>query len=132
MGKYRPLRDFLCKQQLNEIRMTFDQIERVIGEKLPPKAQHYRAWWSNSPTNNVMTQAWLDAGFRSEQVDMQGRKVVFRKVAPQNISMSAASSGSSKHHPMIGCMRGTVTVAPDVDLAEPADPAWGDVAYGGD
>ena len=61
MGKYEPLTEFLKQQTGSEVRMSFAQIERVIGSKLPPVARH-RAWWSNSPSNNVMTQAWLDAG----------------------------------------------------------------------
>ena len=63
MGKYEPLTEFLQKQPGGVVRMSFAQIERVVGFKLPPVAQRHRAWWSNSPTNNVMTRAWLDAGF---------------------------------------------------------------------
>jgi hypothetical protein len=37
---------------------------------------------------------------------------------------------SSEQHPLIGWMRGTVIVEPGVDLTEPADPRWGQVAYG--
>ena len=61
--------------------MTFREIEKITGAKLPPKAQHHRAWWSNNPDNNVMTKVWLAAGFESAQVDMEGRKLVFRRVA---------------------------------------------------
>jgi hypothetical protein len=126
MGKYEPLSEFLRKQKVPEVRMTFTQIERVIGHKLPPKAQHHRAWWSNNASNNVMTKAWLDAGFRSEQVDMEGRKLVFRRVGPS----TEGNIAGPKRHPLIGCMKGTVYIPPDVDLTEPADPAWGEVAYG--
>jgi hypothetical protein len=114
--------------------MTFEQIERVIGEKLPPKAQHHRAWWSNSPSNNVMTKAWLEAGFRSEQVDMEGRKLVFRRAKQGQPTDSGPAHDQtppvSGRHPLIGWMKGTVTIAPGVDLTEPADPEWGEVAYG--
>src|SRR5437764_14979453 len=89
MGKYRPLTEFLQNQPSGEVRMSFAQIERVVGFKLPPVAQRHRAWWSNSPTNNVMTRAWLDAGFRSEQVDMAARKLVFRKGAASSASDAA-------------------------------------------
>lgn len=33
-------------------------------------------------------------------------------------------------HPLIGWLRGTVTVAEGVDLTEPADPEWGEAAHG--
>ena len=131
MGKYEPLTQFLLKQGMNEVHMTFAQIERVIDAKLPPKAQHHRAWWSNSPSNNVMTKAWLDAGFRSEQVDMEGRKLVFRRSAPKVPNpQSSSGAANSKRHPLIGWMKGTVRIAPGVDLTEPADPEWGERAWG--
>jgi hypothetical protein len=138
MGKYEPLREFLRKQAVNEVPMTFAQIERVIDAKLPPKAQHHRAWWSNHPSNNVMTQAWLDAGFRSEQVDMEGRKLIFRRIGSLATSFESSSTEGtssksiSSRHPLIGWMKGTVRIAPGVDLTEPADPEWGERAWGGE
>jgi hypothetical protein len=136
MGKYEPLKEFLLTQAMNEVQMTFAQIERVIDAKLPPKAQYHRAWWSNSPSNNVMTKAWLDAGFRSEQVDMEGRKLIFRRIGSLAPSFGApsmegtSSKSTSTRHPLIGWMKGTVRIAPGVDLTEPADPEWGKRAWG--
>src|SRR6201991_4816061 len=88
MGKYEPLGQFLRNQRTAEVSMTFREIEKVTGVKLPPKAQHHRAWWSNNPDNNVMTRVWLDAGFESAQVDMAGRKLVFRRVADARHALS--------------------------------------------
>jgi hypothetical protein len=136
MGKYLPLTEFLRKQVENEVVMTFAQIERVIDAKLPPKAQKHRAWWSNSPSNSVMTKAWLDAGFRSERVDMQGRRLVFRRVKSPQTSVSkmgpshTAEHGVRKRHPLIGALKGWIRIAPGTDLTEPADPEWGERAWG--
>lgn len=33
----------------------------------------------------------------------------------------------SRLHPAFGCMKGTITVAPGVDLTEPAFPEWADL-----
>lgn len=131
MGKYEPLGEFLRKQRAGRVPMTFAEIERIVGTKLP-KSQRYPAWWSNNPWNNVMTQVWLDAGFETEQVDVENRKLVFRKVgAPAPVVSKAPLKGDHElKHPLIGWMKGTVTIAPGVDLTEPADPKWGEVAYG--
>jgi hypothetical protein len=136
MGKYEPLTEFLRKQPVNEVQMTFSQIERVIDAKLPPKAQKHRAWWSNSPSNSVMTKAWLEAGFRSEQVDMAGRKLVFRRVTPRTeipkTQPSSPSGGGTggKRHPLIGALKGWIRIMPGTDLTQPADPEWGERAWG--
>lgn len=131
MGKYEPLTEFLKQQAGSEVRMSFAQIERVIGSKLPPVAQRHRAWWSNSPTDNVMTKAWIEAGFRSEQVDMENGRLVFRR-DEQTGRPRAAVGAKPGQHPLFGCMKGTVLIPEGVDLTAPADPEWGKLAYGSD
>ena len=144
-SKYDPLGKYLSQQPISEVRLTFSDIERIVGTKLPPKAQRHPAWWSNSPSNNVMTQVWLDAGFRSEQVDIVGRKLVFRRVrgTPQHGPAPQVPPGgmgeathSFKHdtdtlpprrHPMFGAMKGLIVLEPGYDLTQPALPEWADL-----
>src|SRR5438067_13323221 len=129
--KYEPLTKFLRRQSGVIVRMSFDEIERVIGAKLPPSAMHHRAWWSNNAQNNVMTKAWKDAGFESEDVDMKRRRVAFRRVRPEasreGLSATAVTTG---RHPLIGWMKGTLTIGEGVDLTQPAAPEWGELAHG--
>jgi hypothetical protein len=128
MGKYTRLGEFLRSQRSKEVPMTFAEIERVIGEKLPPSSPQYPAWWSNNPSNNVMTKVWLNAGFRTEQVDVKSRKIVFRRVEDNpagTSSLPPAKKGD--RHPMFGALKGLVRIPPGVDLTEPADPDWGKV-----
>jgi hypothetical protein len=132
MTKYAPLGDFLRAQRKNEVVMTFAEIERVIGAKLPPNSPKYPAWWSNNPNNNVMTRVWLEAGFRTERVDIKARKLVFRrarKVADEKPSPTLVPTAERKdeRHPLFGAMKGLVHVPPGVDLTQPADPEWGKV-----
>lgn len=137
MSKYAPLREFLRRQPMSHVPMTFAEIEKVLGTTLPDSQKH-RAWWSNNPSNNVMTQVWLDAGFETEQVDVVGRKLVFRRARSRSSSgnerqsanfdgggPSPATADDTRPHPIVGCMKGTVRIPEGVDLTEPADPDWG-------
>jgi len=126
-SKYRPLTLHLRTQRANRVAMSFAEVERVLGTKLPPSACAHRAWWSNNPNNNMMTKAWLEAGFQSEQVDLEGRKLVFRRVAPIPSSATFAESPRSNFSAapklgLFGWLRGTVVSTGD--LTEPADPDW--------
>lgn len=103
-SKYDGLGTYLRAQFGSEIVMTFAEIEKVTGNRLPPKAQHSRAWWSNNPNNNVMTKVWLAAGFETAQVDIVGRKLVFKR---------------ARRSPLVGAMKGTFTVDPSWDLTKP-------------
>jgi hypothetical protein len=131
MGKYAPLGDFLRSQRTNEVALTFAEIERITGAELPPKAQHYPAWWSNNPTNNVMTKVWLDAGYRTEQVDIPRRRLVFRRVRNTDSAESREvvlkpPAPSTAAHPLRGLLKDVTRIPQGVDLTEPADPAWAD------
>ena len=134
MGKYDNLGAFLQKQRSREVPLTFREIEKITGAKLPPKAQHHRAWWSNNPSNNVMTKVWLNAGFESAQVDIAARKLVFRRVAKAGAPSGGFAEAAPKpyatedgRHPLCGALKDITFVPPGVDLTEPADPEWADL-----
>jgi hypothetical protein len=134
MGKYEPLGTFLRDQRAQEVQLTFDEIEKITGVKLPPKAQHHRAWWSNNASNNVMTKVWLEAGYESARVDISARKLVFRRVdkgseANDGFAESTPTpyATSDGHHPLRGALKDITFLRPDVDLTEPADPEWVDL-----
>ncbi|HEY0236023.1 MAG TPA: hypothetical protein VGC86_13360 [Afipia sp.] len=124
MSKYDRLGSFLQTQNRERVPMSFADIERITQTKLPPSAHRHRPWWSNNPTNSVLTRVWLDAGFESEQVDMTGQKLVFRRVTAR--MPAKPPDGGASGHPLFGALKGTIRIAPDADLTEPADPAWGE------
>lgn len=139
MGKYEPLRTFLASQNKERIDMSFAEIEAVLRQQLPASKQ-YPAWWSNNPSNNVMTKEWLAAGYQSEQVDVVGEKLTFRRMPPAGGSkrklpssggnmgpLSVARDHHAKRPSYFGSMKGTLRIDPTVDLTEPADPEWGKV-----
>jgi hypothetical protein len=138
MSKYDPLRTYLENQRFDEVPMTFREIEKVIGFRLPEKSQQHRAWWSNNASNSVMTKAWLEAGYKTERVDMAGRKLVFKRsrdrrgggppTLPLGSTENGAPGGGRKPHPLFGALAGLAKTAPGVDLTKPADPTWGEQA----
>ena len=138
MSKYEPLTTYLSRKRQTSILMTFEKIEGVIGVKLPPSAYSHRAWWSNNPTNNVMTRAWLKAGYKTASVDMEGRKLVFKRSGqtgplPGTTGKRLAydegfDKADAGFFPRIfGSLKGTVTISPGTDLTSPVGGQW-DVA----
>ncbi len=138
-SKYDPLKRFLMARKDSRIPMTFAEIERILGRPLPASARTHRAWWSNNPTNNVMTYAWLAAGYRTAQVDLAGERLVFvravenaakpDKKEPYSNSVAASKALlSSSKRPLYGFMRGSLRIREGVDVTAPAAPEWGDRA----
>lgn len=124
MTKYDPLKSFLAEKGNSSVPMSFEQIERLINSSLPPSARKHRAWWSNNPSNSVITYAWLSAGYKSSDVNLEGEKVVFRKTEEP-----PKTPPSGQPNPLWGCMAGTVTIPDHVDLTEPAMPEWAEMTH---
>lgn len=130
MGKYEPLRAFLLAQEREFVPMTFAEIERVIGSDLP-KSKNFRAWWSNNPWNNVMTKEWLEAGYQTESVDVEGEKLVFRRIRKvqhmpnaEGFAETQQAELASGREPGFGFMKGLLTIEPGYDLTTPSSELW--------
>jgi hypothetical protein len=118
MSKYEPLPQFLSKKVGATHRMSFEQIERVLGFKLPKSAYEHEAWWSNNDTGHSHARVWMAAGWRTQDVDLDTRTVTFRRAV-----QSGSSNKPAKRDPW-GCMAGTITIFPNVDLTAPTGDKW--------
>jgi hypothetical protein len=132
-SKYWPLEQFLLKQTASRIAMRFDQIETLIGEKLPPSAFEHRPWWANEARGHSHAKAWLDAKFQTSEVDMAARKLTFVSAAGDSPSGSrngapkvTPSSKGAGRHPLFGVLKGLITIETGYDLTSPAMPEWAD------
>jgi hypothetical protein len=126
MSKFAPLTGYLRSLPSTECRMSFQEVEEVLGFQLPPSARRHRPWWSNNPHNSAMTKAWLAAEFRTERVDMERETLVFRKSKPP-LSGPAAQENRlnfSPRPPLFGGLKGTVRIAVDFDLTQPSGEVW--------
>lgn len=119
MSKYDRLAEHLKARSDACIPMRFADIERLVGGPLPPSARKHRPWWSNNPANSPMTRAWLEAGYKTESVDMGGEKLVFRRAAHAHARGRRGDPSRSVFDQIHGALRGTVTFVPGVDLTEP-------------
>jgi hypothetical protein len=115
--KYEPLQQHLEKAEEEIVPLTFEAIETLLHGPLPASARAHSAWWANNPAGHVNAQAWLNAGYRAERIDLAEETVVFRRTAPSAEALKAPRTG--RHPIWESPLRGTVKIAPGVDLTEP-------------
>lgn len=109
MSKYAPLTDALLKLPQSQVTLSFQQIESLIGARLPPSARKHRPWWSNNPGNNVMTRAWLDAGRITEDVDIAAERVTFTKPRTPNRHLAAVRASATPPQTVVASTAPTTT-----------------------
>ena len=81
MGKYLLLENYLKNINFKEITLTFQEIEKIIGGKLPSSASKYSQWWENDK-NHVQAKAWINACWETvnSSETILNLKVKFKKV----------------------------------------------------
>ena len=80
MSKYTPLEKYLnySKTYNKVINMSFNEIEKIIGEQLPESAYKYAAWWANEKHgSHSHAKAWMRAGWKVDGVDFKNKHVQF-------------------------------------------------------
>ncbi|MEM2917090.1 MAG: hypothetical protein QXN63_01880 [Candidatus Bathyarchaeia archaeon] len=80
-AKYSPLGTYLTYRGhfTNVVKLSFAQIDGIIGDNLPLSALRSEDWWANSKTH-AQSRVWLNAGWQVENVDLKEGTVTFRKV----------------------------------------------------
>jgi len=78
-SKYQPLLEFLRGSNQREVILSFAEIEALMNNPLPDSAKSKRAWWSNRSKGALQASAWMEAGYRVEDVDLDRQRVTFRK-----------------------------------------------------
>lgn len=75
-GKYRALHDWLRQHDQDELPMSFDAVEDVLGMALPQSARtHLPHWYGYDGT--ALGRAIRDAGWKATGVDLTDEQVVF-------------------------------------------------------
>ena len=77
--KYDSLRDYLLKQHLREIELTFAEIEKILGARLPKSAERPQWWANRAASGRPQREAWRVAGYDAFLV-AGSRTVKFRRV----------------------------------------------------
>jgi hypothetical protein len=79
-GKYAPLENYLRNFPASqmEVKLSFEQIEKILNVKLPSSAYEDRRWWDHeTEANHVTARAWSNAGWKIESLDVDAKWVRF-------------------------------------------------------
>jgi hypothetical protein len=83
-NKYQPFANFLAASSADEITLTFQQIEQILGHALPTAASRQSSqhqWWANDETHS-QARAWLSVGWQRQHLDAVAGRVTFVRAAP--------------------------------------------------
>jgi hypothetical protein len=79
-SRYDGLRTYLSGRSEPQVRLSFAEIERIIGQPLPSSARRHRAWWANERSgSHAHARSWLEADppRRTANVDLNAEVADF-------------------------------------------------------
>jgi CBS domain-containing protein len=81
-SRYAPLGNYLQGQpgNIDQLQMTFSEIEEIIGGSLPPSAYNHRNWWDNTPEVHTQSSSWLEAGWRVGYRNISAKTITFVRI----------------------------------------------------
>jgi hypothetical protein len=102
MSKYFLLGQYLQKSGKSSEVLTFAEIEKILGDSLPPSAFMYPEWWGNTVNkSHVQAKSWMDTGWRVDYVRL-GQNVTFKRdSAVPAKSPAAAPAGKKERSPAV-------------------------------
>ncbi len=74
MSKYDPLTNYLKHSKDHLVRLSFDDIEDIMGCPLSESARTYRAMWANSSSH--LSRFWTSVGWMVNRVNYSGEPYV--------------------------------------------------------
>ncbi|WP_165775525.1 GNAT family N-acetyltransferase [Chryseomicrobium excrementi] len=76
-AKYLPLYDFFKKTNQKTVKLTFDQMEAILGQPLPNAAYLSRSWWKKNKPPAQHYFAWNDNGYGISEIELS-QYVIFQ------------------------------------------------------
>ena len=76
--KYRRLTDVLDQASGAPVKLSFSDIESIIGFKLPASAREHRAFWANTTTHSIAL-SWLSVDYKTVEVNLDDEFIVFER-----------------------------------------------------
>jgi hypothetical protein len=77
-GKYRPLWQWLCAQPERQVRLSFVEIERILGFGRPASSRKHSPH-RFSYGGSAVVRAIHDAGWKAENLDLNSQTVTLTK-----------------------------------------------------
>ena len=91
-SKYTPFEIFLSGYTEEYLRISFKEIEKIIGVSLPKTAYLHENWWANTIYQPFM-KIILRSGWRQKNIEMFIEFVEFERVYNRQIIKNKLSKG---------------------------------------
>ena len=101
--KYRLLSDYLYSSKDDMVKLTFEDIEKILGFKPPPSAYVHRAFWANTKTHSIAL-SWMGVGYETVEVSIKDRYVVFERT-PEYRKVAFGKRKVTEMMPRIGSIK---------------------------
>ena len=99
MSKYDPFREYLSVKVSDEreLRVSFDDIESILGNELPKTARVDRTWWANTIRSNH-AKSWLTLGWKVDKVNLAQGVILFTRMIGTEAPTATRTDTRGRYH----------------------------------
>lgn len=111
MSIYQPLQSYLTDRADASVVMTYSEIERLLGRRLPNTAygDNKRQWWANTETHS-QALAWLRAN-RKAKLDVNREQVTFIR---QDVAVTHSAHSDARSLDLSGLQPAAIRLLEDM------------------
>ena len=97
-SKYLSLGEYLLAYKKDSIRLSFVELEEILGFPLPKSARKFRTWWTNDRTHSHAENGWLSFGWRVSNINLANESVQFNRIAKLRLYQQATIKGITSNN----------------------------------
>jgi hypothetical protein len=79
--RYRRLSEYLEESCEKVVRLSFDDIYKLVGPPIPASARKHQAFWANTKTHTIAL-SWMCVGYKVIEANIEQEYVIFEKENP--------------------------------------------------
>ena len=100
--KYRFLSDYLQDSNQSRVKLSYAEIEEILGFELPESAAVHRTFWANTSSHSIAL-SWLSVNYSVAEVNLEDQYIVFEQARDVETVKKVRSTTTTEENHLRAC-----------------------------
>lgn len=100
--KYRFLSDYLKESNRLRVKLSYAEIEEILGFELPESAAVHRTFWANTASHSIAL-SWLSVDYSVVEVNLEDKYIIFEQIRNFETMRKGKSTVTTEEKHLCNC-----------------------------